>query len=247
MMPHVPDYLVALETPFQAAQTVIGLGLVWMGAARMQAPARTRYATAGAIALAFVAWQAMAQYLGSANAYLSGPMFILPLSLVAPLTIGTLGLLLSGRVSSLVSSIPLPMIVLAQVYRVGGGIFLVLWADGQLPWQFALPAGVGDVATGIGAVVISVMLARNAAAAYRAAYIWCFFGIADLVVAIVTGAMTSPGPLHLLALEAPNLLVTAYPLVMVPTFAVPLALLLHGTMLWRLQRPKSSTGRLALA
>ncbi len=48
------------------------------------------------------------------------------------------------------------------------------------------------------------------------------------------GAMTSPGRPHLLALEAPNLLISSYPLVMVPTFAVPLALMLHGLVLWRL-------------
>jgi hypothetical protein len=59
--------------------------------------------------------------------------------------------------------------------------------------------------------------------------------------------MTSPGQAHLLALEAPNLLMTAYPLVMVPTFAVPLALMLHGLVLLRLRRETVPTGRLATA
>jgi hypothetical protein len=61
------------------------------------------------------------------------------------------------------------------------------------------------------------------------------------------GAMTAPGRPHLLALDAPNLLITSYPLVMVPTFAVPLALMLHGLVLWRLRRETAATGRLALA
>jgi hypothetical protein len=61
------------------------------------------------------------------------------------------------------------------------------------------------------------------------------------------GAMTSPGRPHLLAFDAPNLLVTSYPLVMVPTFAVPLALILHGIVLWRLRRKTASTSQLALA
>jgi hypothetical protein len=71
------------------------------------------------------------------------------------------------------------------------------------------------------------------------------FGIADLVVAITMGAMTSPGRAHLLAFEAPNLLISSYPLVMVPTFAVPLALMLHGLVLWRLRRGAASAKRLA--
>jgi hypothetical protein len=40
---------------------------------------------------------------------------------------------------------------------------------------------------------------------------------------------------------------TAYPLVMVPTFAVPLALMLHGLVLLRLRRGAAATGRLAAA
>jgi hypothetical protein len=49
------------------------------------------------------------------------------------------------------------------------------------------------------------------------------------------GLLTSPGRLHLFALDAPNQLVSAYPLVMIPTFGVPLALILHGIVLWRLR------------
>jgi hypothetical protein len=73
------------------------------------------------------------------------------------------------------------------------------------------------------------------------------FGIADLVVAVTMGGMTSPGRVHILALDAPNLLISSYPLVMVPTFAVPLALMLHSLVLWRLRREVGSTSRLATA
>src|SRR6516225_726493 len=99
----------------------------------------------------------------------------------------------------MVYAIPLHLLVAAQVDGVGGGSLLVLWADGRLPWQFALPAGIGDVTTGIVAVVVAAQLARNALGAYRATYAWCLFGIADLVVAIAMGAMTSPGQAHFLA------------------------------------------------
>jgi hypothetical protein len=135
--------------------------------------------------------------------------------------------------------------VAAQIFRVGGIIFLVLWADRRLPWQFALPAGIGDVTTGCFAVVVATMLTRKAAGARRAVYAWCVFGIADLAVALAMGAMTSPGRAHLLALDAPNLLISSYPLVMIPTFAVPLALILHGIVLRRLPREAALPGRLA--
>ena len=101
--------------------------------------------------------------------------------------------------------------------------------------------------TGCFAVVVAVLLAQKAPGALRAAYGWCLFGIADLVVAVTMGAMTSPGPAHLLAFDAPHLLISSYPLVMHPFYGVPLALMLHGLVLWRLRRESASAGRLAAA
>jgi hypothetical protein len=229
----------AFESIVQPVVAVIALGLVWIGAARMAAPARSRYTTAAALSVALLAWLAVADYLGSANAYVAATEAAVPtviFGLLIPPVVAAMWLWRSGRIARLVSAIPVQWLVAAQVYRVVGGIFLVLWADGRLPWQFALPAGVGDIATGCMAVVVAARLARNAAGARGATAIWCLFGIADLVVAVTMGAMTSPGRPHVLALDAPNLLISAYPLVMIPTFAVPLALMLHGLVLWRLRR-----------
>jgi len=249
MTPQVPEYLVTFEATIRPLVAAIALGLIWMGAMRMEGPAQSRYATAGALSVVLIAWLAVAQYLGSVNAYFATGENAVPtvlFGLLIPL-MTAVGLWLSGSIASLVSAIPLHWIVAAQVYRIGGGIFLVLWADGRLPWQFALPAGIGDVTTGIVAVVVAVQLAQKAPGALRAAYGWCLFGIADLVVAVTMGGLTSPGRVHLLALDAPNLLISSYPLVMVPTFAVPLALMLHGLVLWRLRRESASAGRLAAA
>lgn len=248
MMPQIPAYLVAFESAVRPIVAAIALGLIWIGAFRMEAPAPSRYTAAGALSVILVGWLAIAQYIGSANIYFTSTDTAVPtllLGLTTPLMIAAAGLWLSGTIASLVSAIPLRWLVAAQVYRIGGGIFLVLWADGRLPWQFAMPAGIGDVTTGILAVVLAARLAQNAAGVRNAVYAWCLFGIADLVVAVTMGAVTSPGRPHLLAFEAPNLLITSYPLVMIPTFAVPLALMLHGLVLWRLRGELHSNGRLA--
>src|SRR5262249_21614155 len=62
--------------------------------------------------------------------------------LLIPLAVAAIALWRSESIARLVSAIPLHWLVAAQIYRVAGGIFLVLLADGRLPWQFALPAGV---------------------------------------------------------------------------------------------------------
>jgi hypothetical protein len=250
MIPQIPGYLLSFESIIRPLVTIIALGLIWLGAARMPGSAKSRYATAGVLSAVLIGWMAVAQYLGAANTYSATAETAAPtvlLGLLIPLAVAAIGLWQSEGIASLVSAIPLHWLVAAQVYRIEGGIFLVLWADGRLPWQFALPAGIGDVTTGVLAVVVAARLAQNALGVRTTTYAWCLFGIADLVVALMMGAMTSPGRVHLLALDAPNLLISSYPLVMVPTFAVPLALMLHGLVLWRLQQSAAATDRLAAA
>jgi hypothetical protein len=249
MTPQIPGYLLIFASIVRSVVMIIALGLIWLGAARMPVSAKSRYATAGRLSAVLIGWVVVAQYLGAANRYFAtadgnGVPTVL-FGLLIPLAVAAIAIARSERIARLVSAIPLHWLVAAQVYRLAGGIFLILWADGLLPWQFALPAGIGDVATGSVAVVVAALLAQKATGARRVTYAWCLFGIADLVVAITMGAMTSPGQAHLLAFEAPNLLISSYPLVMVPTFAVPLALMLHGLVLWRLRRGAVKAERLA--
>ena len=250
MLPQIPDYLTTIEATLRPVVLAIGLGLIWVGAFRVDAPQGTRYTLAATLSLAFVVWLAVAQYLGAENVYFavrnSTPPVVL-LGLLIPVAGAAIGFWLSERFRAFANAIPLHWLVAAQVYRVGGGIFLVLWLDGRLPWQFALPAGFGDVATGIAAVFVAMQLEQNKPGSDRAVYAWSLFGIADLVIALTMGALTSPGLPHLVAFDTPNMLITAYPLVMVPTFAVPLALILHGLVLWRLRQQVAAREQLAAA
>jgi hypothetical protein len=59
-------------------------------------------------------------------------------------------------------------------------------------------------------------------------------GIADLAVAVTMGVTTTPGPLHLFALDNPNVAIIRMPLVLVPILAVPFSILLHLIGLHRL-------------
>jgi hypothetical protein len=246
MTPQIPGYLLSFESTVRPVITIIALSLIWLGAARMPASAKSRYATAGVLSAVLIGWLAVAQSLGVAAT--TGTTLPIVLSgLLIPPVVGAIGLWRSESIARLVSAIPLHWLVAAQVYRAAGGIVLVLWADGRMPWQFALPAGIGDVVTAGAALAVAALLARNAVGAHRAAYVWCLFGIADIVVATIMGAATSPAAAHLLALETPNLLIASYPLVMHPFYGVPLGLMLHGLVLWRLRPGTAATGRLAAA
>lgn len=138
---------------------------------------------------------------------------------------------LLGRV---VETVPQKWIVGVQFYRVMGVIFLVLYAAGKLPGIFAFPAAIGDILTGLFAPIVGAAYASNTQAAAGRLRAWNLFGIADLIVAVGLGFFTSPSPFQMLSLDKPNELVTAFPLVMIPVFLVPLAILLHLASLRKL-------------
>jgi hypothetical protein len=142
----------------------------------------------------------------------------------------------SVSLNRLLDAVPQTWIVGVQYYRVLGLIFLLLLAGGHLPAVFALPAGGGDVAVGLLAPVVAWAYARGAVG--REAWVreWNLLGLLDLTVAVTTGFLTSPSPLQMLSFDAPNELIGAFPLVMVPVFAVPLAVLLHAASLVKLSR-----------
>ena len=235
----IPAYLFGFNAAAQSVLLASTLLLIWFGVARLPSRLGERVTTASILSVGLLGWFALAYALGRQNIYWApdNPTVpTLPLGILAPIILGLALLMRSARIARLLDALPLSWLVGVQFYRVLGGVFVVLWSAGRLPWQFALPAGIGDIATGILAVVVAGMIARSASRAHGAARAWCLFGIADLVVAVSMGALTSPGLTHFVALDAPNMLISAYPLVMIPTFAVPLSIILHGVCLWKLRR-----------
>jgi hypothetical protein len=101
-----------------------------------------------------------------------------------------------------------------------------------MPTLWALPAGVGDVVVG----ALAPWIARRVETpeGKRRAILFNLFGMADLVVAVGLGIMTSPGPAQFLQTAPTSELATRFPLALVPTFLVPLAFVLHVISLWQL-------------
>jgi hypothetical protein len=234
----IPEYLYSFGIFVGIINVLSALILIWLGANRMSHAENDRWNSAFLFSFIVLGWYVIAQVLGRANIYWAVTHMQIPTiqyGLVIPILVGLYGIIRMERFRRLVLAIPLFALVGVQVYRVLGGIFLVLWNSGKLPWEFAIPAGVGDILIGVLAVVIALMLYNRNNFAIRAAYLWCLFGIADLVVAITTGTLTSPGIANLLSRDNPNLFITAYPLVMIPIFAVPLSIILHVLTLWRIK------------
>jgi hypothetical protein len=97
-------------------------------------------------------------------------------------------------------------------------MYLVL---GHLPALFAVPAALGDITTGIAAPFVARRLARGAGP--RVAVWFNAFGITDLVVSAILGALTG---YHLIKVT-PAADLSQLPIALVPTAVVPMLLALH--------------------
>jgi hypothetical protein len=123
-------------------------------------------------------------------------------------------------------------LILLNLWRLVGVVFLVLMANGQMPALWALPAGIGDVIVGAAAPWVARRV--DTPEGKPRAIAFNLFGMADLVVAVGLGVMTSPGPAHVFRTTPTAELATQFPLALVPTFLVPLAFALHVVSLWQL-------------
>ena len=157
----------------------------------------------------------------------------IPMALLTTLLLGYL-LLLSPTIRRVIAAVPQHWLIGIQSFRVLGGIFLARYFAGQLPGLFAIPAGFGDLATGLLAPFIAYAWYSGKPYARSAAIAWNLFGMADLVNAVLLGTITNAGGHGLV-----------FPLVLIPVYAVPRAFLMHSYSLIGLVRKTSHQPRRA--
>ena len=131
--------------------------------------------------------------------------------------------------SKIIENMPLYWLVLIQFFRITGGIFVILYLQNYLPAAFAVPAGFGDIFIGLTALWVAYLLVTKSAIALTAAKWWAILGILDLVVAIAMGIATSP------TLGGNNVLISMYPLAVIPAFKVPFMFTLHLILLKKIR------------
>jgi len=135
------------------------------------------------------------------------------------------------------------MLTLVQAWRVIGFAFVVLEGYQMLPAAFGLSAGWGDVAVGVTAVLAAKWLVTPAR---RGAFIaWQLFGMSDLFTAMLLGAgpaiLAARG--NVVAEGASMTPMTTLPLSMIPTFFVPLFLIIHIACILQARRwPRTVPG-----
>jgi hypothetical protein len=225
------------------AHALIALGL-WLGLERADLTPGQRRATWLTVMIPYTLWFAMAWSAAMHGAFrLSAappPVPWLPLAIFLPVIIGAPLLLLSKRVGRVLDAMPATWLIAIQFYRVFGSWALAAWLHGELPAVFALPAGTGDVLTGLFAVLAAVAVASGTAQGWRTAIAWNLFGLADFAVAVSLGLITAPGRFQLIVPHMAGINAGTYPYVLTPAFVVPSSILLHALSLRQLLRRRAS-------
>jgi hypothetical protein len=236
-LPVLPESGLAALAVRVMVHGLIALGL-WLGLERTDLTPGQRHTTWLAIIVPFTLWTAVAWTAGINGAFRTGlsPLPLLPLAILLPVIIGAPLLLLSKRVGQLLDAMPTTWLVALQLYRVFGSQWLAYWLRGLLPGLWALPAGTGDVLTGLFAVPAAIALAAGTVDGRKAAILWNIFGIADFAVAITLGLIISPGPFQLIVPDGLSIGLDGYPNVLTPAFVVPSSILLHALSLRQLGR-----------
>lgn len=223
---------------------LIAIGL-WLGLERTDLTADQRRMTWLAIMVPFTLWAALA-WTAAINGVFRADVSALPLlpsAIFLPVIISAPLLLLSKRVGQLLDAMPTNWLVALQLYRVFGSQWLAYWLRGLLPGLWALPAGTGDVLTGLFAVPVAIALVAGTAQGRKAAILWNIFGLADFAVAITLGLIITPGPFQLIVPSGPSIGLDGFPNVLTPAFVVPGSILLHALSLRQLIR-RSAGGTL---
>ncbi|MEM6647602.1 MAG: hypothetical protein AAF730_15255 [Bacteroidota bacterium] len=182
-------------------------------------------------------WFGLAVFLGLSGSFYQSP---------APVVGGTLWSLV---VASLLAgyfvpafrhwalTIPLRMLVLYHVIRFVGIAFLVLHARGELPSEFALFAGWGDIAVAVTAIaVVAFALPVSSRVQWWIVLIWNVVGLFDILS--VVGRALQLGLADMQQMAA----ITAFPMSLLPTFIVPLIIATHVLIFIRLRRMSPHLG-----
>ncbi len=133
----------------------------------------------------------------------------------------------SRSAGRLVLTVPLPILIGAQAYRVAVELFLHrLWIEGLSPRMLTYDGANVDLWIGASAPV-AAWLSTRGRGGERVALAWNVVGLFSIANVVVRSVLTSPGPLRLLDTDVVNRVAGSFPYTFIPGFLAPLAITLH--------------------
>lgn len=182
-------------------------------------------------ALVFLAgsavWLGYAVFLARRGALISPSLPPRLLLILIPMASFALWLAFGRTGAILADRIPLRTLIGLQGFRLIVELFLHrLMREDLVPRAMTFEGHNYDIFIGVSALALYAGWNRLPDPA-RLSRTWNLGGLAFLAVVVVTGILSVPGPLHFFNREHPNIAVTIFPYVFIPTLFVAAALGLH--------------------
>jgi hypothetical protein len=156
------------------------------------------------------------------------PPIALGLTMLAPMIAFIVAYRRRGAIWAFCQTLDLRLITAVHIWRLIGIDFILAWTEGRLPAGFALPAGIGDALTALAAIPLALGLNHGLPAARKRFIVWNLFGFSDLVLAVALGVLHSNSPIGIFsAYGSTSPLMGEFPRALIPTFLVPVYMLLH--------------------
>ncbi len=181
---------------------------------------------------AIIIWYALAIFAGGSGLTLH---MVPPLPQIILFGLVVLLLLLywlSQSFRKWVLSVNIKLLIAVHLTRFVGFYFLFLYSRGQLPYDFAVLGGWGDIIVASTALLVILLAPLVGKSGWLIYFIWNFIGLVDILFVIATATrLTIADPQSMSEL-------LKLPLSLLPTFLVPIIIFTHIIIFIRLYRAR---------
>jgi hypothetical protein len=187
------------------------------------APSRRRV-----VGAALMLWFAALLTAGAAGAFAGERPLLVGVGAATPLLAAAIATVVWPALRAGLDRVPLPALIAVHAVRGFGAFFVLLYAGGRMSGPFGPVAGWGDVAAAVAAPLVAWFAARKVPSWHAIVLGWNALAMTDLFVAVGLGITSAPGsPLRLFEGDPGTALMGSLPWVLIPTFIVPLLVLIH--------------------
>ena len=169
--------------------------------------------------------------LGDPDAFPPGMMKI-----ILPIAVLWISILVSSWGKQFAGAVPIALLTGLQAFRVPVELFIHHLVGMKLMPEMMTWTGANfDILTGLSAPLMAAWIVQGKAPRW-ALVAWNLAGMALLLNVVTRGVLTAPGPQQMILTDVPNVAVTQFPWVAIPSIFVAVAGALHLLSLRKLSR-----------
>ena len=136
---------------------------------------------------------------------------------------------------SFLAKMPLTVLTWIHIIRVPVElVLLLLFQNALVPIEMTFEGRNFDILSGISAPLVYFFAFRNGRANRLLLIIWNLAALCLLVNIVTIAVLAFPGPFQKIAFDQPNIGVTYFPFIWLPSIVVPIVFFFHVVSLWKL-------------